>query len=181
LYALDHFLGLMPYGALQLLGFSFASVFILALGFYGYRQGNLFASRPIALDLDRAAATNMRADALESQGTQFVHRLLDHMSEKKPHLDAELTLGKLSDSMKVSPEYLSGILNGRLNKNFFDFVNHYRIEAFKEMCRQPESQNLKIISLAYDCGFNSKATFNRVFKKATGLTPSEYAGQVSGK
>jgi len=59
-------------------------------------------------------------------------------------------------------------------------VNYYRVEAFKMKCQLPENNNLTLISLAYDSGFNSKATFNRVFKQMTEMTPGQYYRKVSG-
>lgn len=181
LYILDYALGLMSYDALQIMGYSFATLFILVLGFYGYRKGNLFASPGIAIDLQQAAMQQPNNAALEEGEQLFVQKLLDTMREKKTYLDPDLTLGLLARDLKVSPDYLSAILNGRLNRNFFDFINHYRVEEFKVRCRMPAYANQKLLALAWDCGFNSKATFNRVFKKATGLTPGQFQRQVAVK
>ncbi|PKP36012.1 MAG: AraC family transcriptional regulator, partial [Bacteroidetes bacterium HGW-Bacteroidetes-15] len=162
------------YQTLQLTGYSIASIFVLALGFVGLKQGSIFASTPIGFDLESALSTKESESELKDEEQAFVHKLLSQMREKKYFLNPDLTLARLSDEFSVSPEYLSGVINGRLNMNFFDFVNHHRIEEFKTMCRDPKNQNLTLISLAYDCGFNSKATFNRVFKRDVGCTPSEY-------
>jgi AraC-like DNA-binding protein len=111
----------------------------------------------------------------------FVDRLFSFMKSEKPHLNPELTLSLLADQLKTSPDYLSSILNGNLNKNFFDFVNHYRIEEFKMICKSQKNQNITIMGMAWDAGFNSKATFNRVFKKTTGITPGEFINKQSNK
>lgn len=100
------------------------------------------------------------------------------MQEKKPHHDPDLTLAGLSQLLGVQPEYLSRILNRKIGMHFFDFVNHYRIEDFKALCREKRFSKYTLLGMAYDCGFNSKATFNRVFKNATGLTPGDYAQSV---
>ena len=179
LYFIDYFIDLMSYVHLQITGFSFATVYVLVLGFYGYRQGNLFVSQRLEIDLEKASDIPYQEGEIETADERFLRSLLSHMKENEPYLDPELTLGKLSDELRVGPDYLSGILNGRLGKNFFDFVNHYRIEAFKQQVKLAENRKLKLISIAYDCGFNSKPTFNRVFKRATGMTPSEYLVRVS--
>jgi AraC-like DNA-binding protein len=101
------------------------------------------------------------------------------MKAEKPHLDPDINLSLLSGKLKVSSEYLSSILNSRLNKSFFDFINHYRVDEFKRLCKDPGKKNLTLISLAYESGFNSKATFNRVFKREMNCTPSEYYSRVS--
>lgn len=180
LYAIDYAFSLMPYSALQLTGFSFASFYILVLGFYGHRQGNIFTSQKLEIDLHKATS-EVQESTLNSEEEKFIRRLLDYMIHQKPFLDPELTLSLLSNQLRVTSEYLSAILNTRLKKNFFDFINHYRVEEFKARCKDPASRNLKLLSIAFDCGFNSKATFNRVFKNTTGLTPSEYMEGITLK
>lgn len=180
LYAIDYVFSLMPYGALQLTGFSFASFYILVLGFYGHKQGNIFTSHKLEIDLHKAS-DEVQESKLDSEEEKFIRRLLDYMIHQKPFLDPELTLSLLSNQLRVTSEYLSAILNTRLKKNFFDFINHYRVEEFKARCKDPANRNLKLLSIAFDCGFNSKATFNRVFKNATGLTPSEYMEGITAK
>jgi len=179
LYIVDSMLKLFTYELLQVIGFSIASVFVMVLGFFGLRQGSLFSVQTIRFDMDKAASIPIQDANLKKDEEDFVHKLLSHMKEQKPYINPDITIAKLSDELGVSPEYLSGILNGRLSMNFFDFINHHRIEEFKELCKNPKNQNFTLISLAYDCGFNSKATFNRVFKKNVGVTPSEYFQGVS--
>jgi AraC-like DNA-binding protein len=70
---------------------------------------------------------------------------------------------------------ISQIINQKENKNFYDFVNTYRFEEFKRLISLQKNQQYTLLSLAYDCGFSSKSSFNRYFKKATGQTPSEYS------
>lgn len=174
LYIVDTALELLSYQNLQLIGFGIASLFVLAVGFVGLKQGNIFTSMPEHFDLDREEVFSDKLSPISDHDEAFVHTLLGHMKEKKPHQNPELTISKLSHDLGCTPEYLSGIINGRLNMNFFDFVNHHRIEEFKLLASNPNNQKLTLISLAYDSGFNSKATFNRVFKKEVGCTPSEY-------
>jgi AraC-like DNA-binding protein len=174
LYIADSAFNITDYQTLQLMGFSIASVFVLALGFFGLKQGNIFTSAPIGFDMERAINIGETKTLINKDEEDFVFKLLAQMKEHKPYLNPDITLAKLSDELKISPEYLSSVINGRLSMNFFDFVNHHRIEEFKVQCRDPKNRNLTLISLAYDCGFNSKATFNRVFKREVGCTPSEY-------
>ncbi|MDX9846772.1 MAG: AraC family transcriptional regulator [Tenuifilaceae bacterium] len=179
LYIVDTALELLSYQNLQLMGFGIASLFVLAVGFVGLKQGNIFTSMPEHFDLDRELVFSDKLSPISDHDEAFVHTLLGHMKEKKPHQNPELTISKLSHDLGCTPEYLSGIINGRLNMNFFDFVNHHRIEEFKLLASNPNNQKLTLISLAYDSGFNSKATFNRVFKKEVGCTPSEYLSRFS--
>jgi AraC-like DNA-binding protein len=66
------------------------------------------------------------------------------------------------------------VINEHFKLNFFDFVNQYRVEAFKERIVNPKYGNFSLLGVAFECGFNSKSAFNRIFKKSTGLTPSQY-------
>jgi len=155
--------------------FVLGSIYLIVLGFFGHKQGNLFSDKPIQMELPEPQPMLGETYSLDQKENDFIHSLLAFMNEKKPYLNPEITLATLASDLMVSPEYLSKILNGRLGKNFFDFINHYRIEEFKTRCTLPENKNYTLIAIAYDCGFNSKATFNRVFKNATGITPGDYA------
>ncbi len=179
LYIISSVMGVLSYNSIQVFGYALASGLILVLGFFGLKQGNIFVSIPEKFDMQKALDLPEPVDALKSDEEIFVHQLLSYSRNEKPYLNPDLTLAGLSDELKVSPEYLSGILNGRLGINFFDFVNRYRVEEFKAQCKDPKNKNITLIGLAYNSGFNSKATFNRVFKKSVGCTPSEYFRNVS--
>ncbi|MDP3435863.1 MAG: AraC family transcriptional regulator, partial [Bacteroidales bacterium] len=174
LYLFDSFVDIFSYNSLQTIGYTIASVFVVILGFFGLRQGDLFSGTNRDYIINKPQDVYENREPIAKQEEEFITRLLYYMKESKPYLNPEITLGVLSSQMKVSSEYLSRVINTRLNINFFDFIAHYRVEEFKFMCKDLSKRNYTIISLAYDCGFNSKAAFNRVFKKTTGVTPSEY-------
>lgn len=180
LYILDYIFNLLPYHVLQTTGYAYASVFVLVLGYRGYRQGNIFRSRQVAIDLDATVEGNRHTPDQQEEDEEvlLVKELLEVMQKDKPFLNPELTLANLASRLRVSPDRLSSVLNGRINRNFFDFVNHYRIEEFKKVSTLAANKNITIMGMAWDAGFNSKATFNRVFKKATGITPGEYINQA---
>ncbi len=180
-YIIDLFIPVASFGAMQFFSFVFGAVYIIFLGFFGLQQGNLFASQKINMNLEEAVEQHKTERNAGGKDEKFVHFLLEHMKEEKPYLNSDLNISKLSRELDVTPEYLSKLINTKLNKNFFDFVNRYRVNEFKECCKNSSHQNLSLIGLAYNCGFNSKATFNRVFKNIAGVTPSEYYKQVSEK
>lgn len=110
--------------------------------------------------------------------TQLANDLKNHMTENKPHLKGELTATELSSELDISRHKLSQILSDELQTNFYDFVNSYRIEEFKNRISSPSYDHLTLLAIAFDSGFNSKTSFNTIFKKACGKTPSQYKKSI---
>lgn len=106
------------------------------------------------------------------------NKLITHMDNAKPYLNPDFSLQALSEDLFVSRHQLSSTINTRQNMNFYEFVNLYRINEVKELMGNKANKNTKNYELAFDAGFNSKATFYRIFKKFTGQTPSDYRGQL---
>jgi AraC-like DNA-binding protein len=104
----------------------------------------------------------------------YTTRLLQYINEKKPYLDPSLSLRSLAEQVSIHPNQLSWLLNESMGKNFNEFINHYRVDAFKRLSNDPKNSHLTLIGLAYTSGFNSKTVFNTYFKKETGLTPKEF-------
>ena len=96
------------------------------------------------------------------------------MEENKPYLDEELTVQDLADAISLPVHQLSMILNIHFRQNFYNFVNGYRIEDVKQKLADPAYDDHNILTIAYNSGFNSKSTFNTMFRKFTGKTPREY-------
>ena len=101
-------------------------------------------------------------------------RLGEYMKKERPYLNQSLTLKDLAKAMDTYPHYITQVLSTVFNQNFYDFVNEYRVEEAERQLTAPSKAKFTILSIAYDCGFNSKATFNRVFKEKKGVTPTEY-------
>ena len=104
----------------------------------------------------------------------YLNKLKLVMEEEKPYLDSGLTLHKLSEYVGITPQHLSQVINERLNQNFADFVNSYRIMEAKRLLVDPRGDLLTILAIAEEVGFNSKSSFNSAFKKISGMTPTEY-------
>jgi AraC-like DNA-binding protein len=96
------------------------------------------------------------------------------MTRDEPFRDSGLTLQMLADSLGATCHMLSQVLNVRIGKSFFVFVNTYRAEALKIALADPAQRNRGVLDLALGAGFNSKSTLNSFFKRHTGMTPSEY-------
>lgn len=110
----------------------------------------------------------------KSVSQQEIDQLEAFMNEEKPYLNPELNLSDLAQELNMTRAQLSQVINNGFQKNFNDFVNGFRINTFKEKLRDGEHKQLSLLGVAYDSGFNSKATFNRVFKKLTQISPTEY-------
>lgn len=105
---------------------------------------------------------------------QLKEELEKVMINEMPYLNPKLTISELARIMGKNQRDLSRVINELYKQNFYEFVNTFRIQKFKELVLKPENRTFTILSLAYESGFNSKATFNSAFKKITQLTPSEY-------
>lgn len=115
------------------------------------------------------------ASTLESWKSQhYLQKLLSLMEKEKPYRDPEITVEKLSNMLDISEKHLSQILNERLQLNFNNFVNKYRVEEAQKKILDPKEKDFVILKIAYDVGFNSKSAFNAAFKKFTQMSPSEF-------
>jgi YesN/AraC family two-component response regulator len=100
------------------------------------------------------------------------------MQEKKAYLDPELTINDLAAMIKCNRHHLSQVMNESMQRSFYEYVNYYRVEEAKQLLCDTARAEHKIASIAFDAGFNSISTFNEVFKKFTGYTPSLFRKQL---
>lgn len=96
------------------------------------------------------------------------------MKVDKMYLDENLTLNKLASKLSITDKHLSAFLNQHLNITFYDYVNSHRVTSVIDKLKSQEYKNITLLGIAYESGFKSKTSFNRVFKKETGLSPSTY-------
>lgn len=96
------------------------------------------------------------------------------MASDALYLKSELSLRELADSVSSNEKKISYVINQHMDSNFYEWVNRYRIEKFKEEISKPESENLSIVGVALNCGFPSKSSFYRAFKSEVGVSPSQY-------
>ena len=164
------------------------AIYVYAMGFIGLIKSEIFASPDVEETMHQISGIDATSDTMnlkyEKSGLsnetaqQYLMQLLALMEQEQPHFDPSLTLTRLAEKLSISPHNLSEVINSQLNKNFYDFINSYRIEQIKKDLADPAKQHLKILSIAFDAGFNSKATFNTLFKEQIGKTPSEYRKSV---
>ncbi len=124
---------------------------------------------------EKTGKEKYRKSGLPVEGEQSIYeKLLFEMDTMKPYLDPALTIYTLAEKLQVSRHHLSQVINERSGKSFYDFINIYRVEEVKRRLKSPAFSHHTILSIAFDAGFNSKATFNATFRKFTGMTPSAY-------
>lgn len=108
---------------------------------------------------------------------QILTTLEAHLHKTKIFTDAELSLDKLAQGAGISKYHISEALNSYACKSFYQYINEWRIQRATEQIRFMNEKALpvNVLTLAYDCGFKAKSSFNQYFKKITGLTPTEYS------
>ena len=105
---------------------------------------------------------------------RYFTRVLEYMEKNQPYRDEALALRQVADHVKIHPNVLSQIINKKQKCNFKDFINSFRVDEVKRELLNPKNQHKNILAVALESGFNCKSSFNLIFKKHTGLTPSQY-------
>ncbi len=152
------------WSAINLLAFF---VFFIIAFYRGLSQPELFAGIEEKPRYSSSKLNRSDADTYASQ-------LATHMEKEKPYLNPDVSLQDVSSQLSIPPRYLSQVINEHYQKNFFDFINQYRIEEAKKLIQDPANANKKMFAILCDAGFNSKSSFNAAFKKNVGMTPSEF-------
>ena len=152
------------------------SVLIYWCGYTIYFRRDLFELPPQLSGQDK---TDHKPEIALSANTDIHYkRLLSLMDTDQLYLDPNINMTTLAEKTELSVGYLSLIINQKENKNFFEFINTYRIAEVKQLMRDPKFSHFTLLGMAQEAGFRSKSTFNAVFKKIEGLTPSQYKKQL---
>ena len=118
---------------------------------------------------------NVKMDLKDkNRSAEISQKLLMFIETECPYLDEELSLQKLSLLVNISTHRLSEVINQDLNTNFYRLINAYRVEEVKRKLKNSEFDKYSILGIAFESGFNSKSTFNKIFKEETGMTPSAF-------
>lgn len=141
------------------------------LGYAIYSRRDLFENDEI---LSEEAKAEKSMPEPSSKTNEHYQKLLTLIEEEKLFKNPELSMTLLAAKMKLSNGYLSQIINQKEGKNFFDFINSYRVEEVKKNLTDPNFDHFSILGIGLEAGFKSKSTFNAVFKKMTGKTPTAY-------
>lgn len=160
------------------------SVFIYIVGYMGFKQPSIFNERILmdtpAEEIPEMGVKHIKANikyersTLKKEEAEILYKqLLQIMACDKPYLRNDLKIQHVAAILKISTHHLSQIINELGGQNYADFINVWRIREAERLLSDPNN-NEKILSVAFDVGYNNKATFNTAFKKITGLSPSDY-------
>ncbi len=155
-------------------------VFIFYIGYFGIKHENIFVNHPLTDNGENnqnSSSAKYKNSGMKSEiATELYEKLLKIMVEKKPYLNSRLSLPELAQQLNITPNQLSQIINQMAEVNFHDFVNRYRVEEFLQNAKS--NKNFSLLALALDAGFNSKSSFNNIFKKQNGISPSQYLSKM---
>lgn len=162
----------LPVAAAILMGMLSLQQFLM--GYFGLRQTRVFVRHEPAPGFIRPAPIDAEGAAADLASLQ------DHLCSSRLFLRSRLTLDELAESIGWAPSRISTAIRVA-GGNFFGFINRYRVDEFKSRITKPRYRQASMLRLAYDCGFNSKSAFNAVFRRLTGLTPSQFRAQTGAK
>lgn len=146
------------------------------LGFYGLRQGTIFMDTEI---VETVKGKYVNSTLSEKRKNEIETMILEHFNKNKPYLNPEIDMNSISKTLKIPKYQITEVLNNCINKNFFSFVNEYRVNAVRDMLM--DNKDYSIEDIGYECGFNSKSSFFTVFKKITGMTPMQFRNTINSK
>ena len=153
-------------------------IFIVYLGYFGINQSKILLPDFIIANNTAKDTAKTQKHHLSNYSKQELKELqtrLEYLLNKDHnYLNENLTLSKLAQLIPTTDKKLSTLLNQYMHTTFYDIINKYRVEAVKNKLKSEQSKDDRLLDIAYSCGFNSKTSFNRIFKKETGYSPSEY-------
>ena len=166
----------------------FLTILAFSVSYFGIKQPYLFKVVPEEKeDFNESRESNEQKEKYKNsnlsdeQKEEYIEHIYSFMQTERPFLNAELTVQDLSKQLNISRHHLTEILNNDIGKNFFTFVNEYSVEEVKRRLLDERFEHLTIVAIAFESGFNSKSTFNSIFKQNTGSTPSQWKAEALKK
>lgn len=170
-------------------------IFAYMISFFGAKQTAVFSIKPDPIELEtedqlppettpvnellieekeskteRYANSGLAAEIAE----KYQQQLILYFQTEKPYMLRELNAQMVAKQLGIKQHHLTEVMNEYIGKNFYTFVNEYRVAEVEEMIKNKKFDHYSLLGIAYEAGFNSKSSFNTIFKKITGLTPTEY-------
>jgi AraC-like DNA-binding protein len=169
--------------------FAFIAIFSFAYSFYVIKQPVIYGEGIRVKEEEEEEEEEednkengkyAKSGLKEDQAIDYLDRLIKVMETEKPYLNRDLSIQDLSDLTGIPRHHITQVLNEVHGRNFFTFINEYRVREVISRFNDPKNNNFTILAIAFDAGFNSKTTFNSIFKSQTGMTPSEYREKSTG-
>ena len=156
--------------------FNYSATLVLTfiLGFYGIRQDEIYKRKLKGTVPDKREERYKKSNLTTDKKEEIKTQILTYFKEETPYLNSELSMNLLSEELNIPKYQLTEVLNTIIGKNFFQFVNEYRVEAVKQKLSDASNNKFSIEAIGYDCGFSSKSSFFSVFKNITGQTPVQF-------
>ncbi len=148
------------------------------LGFYGIRQDEIYKKKLKNNGLSQPEERYKKSKLSNNKKGEIKDLILNHFIEKSPYLNPELSMQLISEELNIPKHLLTEVLNTVIGKNFFQFVNEYRVNAVKQKLSDASNDKFSIESIGYDCGFSSKSSFFSVFRTITKMTPLQYKTSI---
>jgi AraC-like DNA-binding protein len=161
------------------IAFSFVFYYIAVTGYSNIIKQTTLRNENLKVinvfdDENSISKKNSKTNPTEQDALKWKDELSNLMIQKKLFENPRLTLSDVAKELETTTKTISSVVNSGFDMNFNDFVNHHRIKAVKDKLDKGEQTTSTLLGIALDCGFNSKATFNRAFKKSTNLSPKAY-------
>jgi len=161
---------------------------IFFIGYYGFKQALIYPAVNLNSDQKQkeqiyeilltgnseTSPKYLKSGLQKNDVDGHYSSLIQLMDSDKLFLDSRLSIKIVADKLGMSVNHLSQVINQQSGKNFYKFINDYRVEEAKKLLLDQSNQKYTILAIAYDCGFNSKSSFNTIFKQYTGKTPSDF-------
>ncbi len=159
------------------------SILVWALGYRGLTQKapQVGAQEAHGAQAAVSGPKYERSSVPEAEAEEIAAGLQRAMHVDRLFLNPDLRLSDLAAHLGKSRNQLSFVINGKMGKSFYDFINEYRVNEVMALMKDPGRADEKLLSLAFDAGFNSKPSFNNVFKKLTGMTPSQFRDRLENR
>jgi len=157
------------------------TIFTFIMVYFGVNQSAIYVKKKPALVPLHQEATAEEADfkpasapLTDAQVESLSVTVTNYLIQNKPYRNPEYNLQMMADDLQISRHKLSHVINSGQQKNFYKYINQFRVAEVKLMLTDPAYQHYSVLGIAMECGFNAKTSFNRIFKEETGLTPTEY-------
>lgn len=154
-------------------------VMIYWIGYNGFTQPEIFNATVFNTDEKEIVINDEDSGLEDKETTKLFHQLTQKIKDKSLFLQKDITIRSLSRQLKINEKELSKLIKTHTKKNFYHFINKFRVDEFKRLLKTEKADHLSLLGLSEEAGFSSKSTFYSVFKTSEGVTPKQYQEQLN--